>query len=216
MVAVAHAEAHGPTTLRAVPAPAAPDVTGVPEVVHRLLRDERAVTAAADAVALVAAIATAGHRVGWGTIVVLAAGLALGRRRTVGIRAAVLPGLPKLWVALAVATLVASHVGDGLLVAAGFALALGAVASVARGVAGGLLAVLHRRGIGVRRTLIVGSGKLADTLAWKLTRHRELGLQVVGTLAPCGRRGLGWGLGVGALAADLPDSCAGPRSGSCS
>ncbi|MCZ7586580.1 MAG: sugar transferase [Deltaproteobacteria bacterium] len=41
----------------------------------------------------------------------------------------------------------------------------------------------HKRGVGVRRVLVVGTGELGREVAAKIRRHRELGLDVAGFLA---------------------------------
>jgi exopolysaccharide biosynthesis polyprenyl glycosylphosphotransferase len=66
------------------------------------------------------------------------------------------------------------------------------------------ISAARRAGIGLRPTLVVGQGAVAEAVVAKLRAYPEAGLVPVGTVSPDGRRDPGWGLGTGALPNDLP------------
>jgi exopolysaccharide biosynthesis polyprenyl glycosylphosphotransferase len=68
-----------------------------------------------------------------------------------------------------------------------------------------VLSAGRRSGIGLRRTVIVGSGELARLVVQKLRGYPEVGLEPAGILAPDGWADMGDGIGFGALPADLPE-----------
>ncbi|MHB8670843.1 MAG: sugar transferase [Acidimicrobiales bacterium] len=72
-----------------------------------------------------------------------------------------------------------------------------------------VLAGARRAGIGLRPTLVVGTGGTARVVADKLLNYPEAGLQPVGILGPDGRREVGEGMGTGALPEDLAAIVAG-------
>jgi exopolysaccharide biosynthesis polyprenyl glycosylphosphotransferase len=89
-------------------------------------------------------------------------------------------------------------------VAGRFALLTAAGLVATRMTTWGMLSWARRQVMGMRRTLVVGSGEIARTVVRKLRMYPEVGLIPVGILSPDGRREPGAGIGVGALPADLP------------
>ncbi|HMC51279.1 MAG TPA: sugar transferase [Acidimicrobiales bacterium] len=65
------------------------------------------------------------------------------------------------------------------------------------------ISAARRARLGLRRTLVVGSGATACTVVAKLEVHPEAGLEPCGVLSPDGPSSQGQGIGTGALPADL-------------
>lgn len=109
-----------------------------------------------------------------------------------------------LTVVVAFGTLAAPSLGTS----GGNVIRFGVIAALAllllRAVCWSLLSWSRRSGVGLRWTVVVGRGQSAHTVVEKLRHYPEAGLWPVGVLSPDGVRESGWGVGAGALPADLP------------
>ena len=84
------------------------------------------------------------------------------------------------------------------------AAAVGLLLLLVRLLSWAFVSTLRQRGVGLRSTIVVGSGDVARTVLRKLQEFPEAGLRPLGILANDGRQESGMGVGTGALPADLP------------
>jgi exopolysaccharide biosynthesis polyprenyl glycosylphosphotransferase len=85
------------------------------------------------------------------------------------------------------------------------AIAFGAALVGLRALTWAVLSTTRRRGRGLRPTLVVGTGPVADTIVRKLGEYPEAGLDPVGVLPLTSGAGAGRGVAIGATLADLPE-----------